>query len=166
MLICDGKRCIENAFLFVYPNRDIQICCIHYVREALSYIHNKKLLPQIRKAAYNLYKATTREEFLERLNEFKKLYQDKEPKFFKILTKNINDTLTFYDYPLKFHSLIKSTNLLERFIRDIEQLTRYWAGFKDIKSANRVIYLLVERFNKNKGSKYGGYSLYEFTQFC
>jgi len=21
MLICDGKKCIENAFLFVYPNR-------------------------------------------------------------------------------------------------------------------------------------------------
>jgi len=45
MLICDGKKCIENAFLFVYPNKDAQICSVHYVREALRYIKNKKLLP-------------------------------------------------------------------------------------------------------------------------
>jgi transposase-like protein len=78
-----------------------------------------------------------------------------------MLTKNINKTLIFYKYPDKFHSLIKSTNLIERFLRDIEQLTRYWAQFRDIKSANRVIYLLVERFNRRAG----GYSLYEFTHF-
>ena len=48
MLICDGKKCIENAFLFVYPNRDIQICTVHYVREALRYIRNKRLLPSIK----------------------------------------------------------------------------------------------------------------------
>ncbi len=118
MLICDGKRCIKNAFLFVYPNKDIQICSIHYVREASKIIHNKRLLPQIRKTTYNLYKAGNREEFLKRLNEFKNLYQNKEPKFFKILTRTIDETLTFYNYPAKFHSLIKSTNLIERFLKD------------------------------------------------
>ena len=106
------------------------------------------------------------QEFLNRLNNLKKEYQNKEPKFFKILLKNIDKTLTFYNYPEKFHSLIKSTNLIERFLRDIEQLTRYWAGFRDEKSANRVIYLLVERFNRNNNSNYGGLSLYEFTHFC
>ena len=25
MFICDGKRCIKNAFLFVYPKRDTEI---------------------------------------------------------------------------------------------------------------------------------------------
>jgi transposase-like protein len=164
MLICDGKRCIENAFLFVYPNKDIQICSIHYAREALRYIENKKLLPSIRKQTYNLYKSKTKQEFLDRLNRVKKEYQSREPKFFKILLKNIDRTLTFYNYPFKFHSLIKSTNLLERFIRDIEQLTRYWAGFRDIQSANRVVYLLVERFNNNLNN--GGYSLFKkFTHF-
>ena len=166
MLISDDKKAIENAFLFVYPDKDIQICCVHYVREALTYIKNKKLLPYIRKKTYNLYKSKTKSEFLNKLNTFKKEYQNKEPKFFNILLKNIDKTLTFYKYPAKFHSLIKSTNLIERFLRDIEQLTRYWAGFRDEKSANRVIYLLVERFNKNRNFNYGGLSLYEFTHFC
>jgi len=165
MLICDGKKCIENAFLFVYPNKDIQICSVHYVREALRYIRNKRLLPSIRKKTYSLYKSKTKNKFLDKLNNLKKEYEDKEPKFFKILLKNIDKTLTFYKYPEKFHSLIKSTNLIERFLRDIEQLTRYWAGFRDEKSANRVIYLLVERFNKNNNSNYGGLSQYEFTHF-
>jgi transposase-like protein len=165
MLICDGKRAIENAFLFVYPNKDIQICSVHYVREALRYIKNKKLLPSIRKQAYNLYKSKTKDEFLNKLNTLKKEYQSKESKFFKILLKTIDKTLTFYNYPDRFHSLIKSTNLIERFLRDIEQLTRYWAQFKDIRSANRVIYLLVERFNNSLND--GGYSLFKrFTQFC
>jgi transposase-like protein len=163
MLICDGKRCIENAFLFVYPNKDVQICSIHYAREALRYIKNKKLLPSIRKQTYNLYKSRTKQEFLDRLNRVKKKYQSREPKFFKILLKNIDRTLTFYNYPAKFYSLIKSTNLLERFIRDIEQLTRYWAGFRDIQSVNRIIYLLIERFNNNQN---GGYSFFKkFTHF-
>ena len=166
MLICDGKKTKEAAFLFVYPNKDIQICSVHYLREALRYIKNKKLLPYIRKKAYNLYKSKTKNEILNKLNTFKKEYQNKEPKFFNILLKNIDKTLTFYNHPERFHSLIKSTNLLERFIRDIEQLTRYWAGFRDEKSANRVIYLLVERFNKNNNFNYGGYSQYEFTHFC
>ena len=166
MLICDGKKTKEAAFLFVYPNKDIQICSVHYLREALRYIKNKKLLPSIRKKTYSLYKSKTKSEFLDKLNNLKKEYQSKEPKFFKILLKNIDKTLTFYKYPEKFHSLIKSTNLIERFLRDIEQLTRYWAGFRDEKSANRVIYLLVERFNKNNNFNYGGYSQYEFTHFC
>mgnify|MGYP000601381715 CR=1 FL=1 len=126
MLICDGKKAIENAFLFVYPNKDIQICSVHYLRESLRYIKNKKLLPSIRKKTYNLYKSKTKNEFLNKLNTLKKEYQDKEPKFFKILLKSIDKTLTFYKYSAKFHSLIKSTNLIERFLRDIEQLTRYW----------------------------------------
>ncbi len=118
MLISDGKKTIENAFLFVYPDKDTQIYCVHYVREALRYIKNKKLLPSIREKAYNLYKVKTKNEFLSKLNTFKKEYQDKEPKFFNILLKNIDKTLTFYKYPAKFHSLIKSTNLIERFLKD------------------------------------------------
>ena len=35
MLISDDKKAIENAFLFVYPDKDIQICCVHH----LSLIH-------------------------------------------------------------------------------------------------------------------------------
>jgi len=76
------------------------------------------LLPSIREKAYNLYKVKTKNEFLNKLNTFKKEYQDKEPKFFKVLLRNIDKTLTFYKYPAKFHSLIKSTNLIERFLKD------------------------------------------------
>jgi len=167
LLICDGKRCIENAFLFVYPNKDIQICYIHYCREALRYIRNKKHLTSLRNKIYDLYKSKDSKQFLLRLNTLKRAYQDKEPKFFRILLRNIDKTLSFFKFPDKYHSLIKSTNLLERFIRDIEQLTRYWAGFKDIQSANRIIYILVERFNKHNNHNYGGDSLFcEFTHFC
>ena len=163
MLTCDGKKAIENSFLFICPNKDIQICSVYYVKEALRYIKNKRLLPSIRKKTYSLYKSKTKDEFLDKLNNLKKEYENKESKFFNILLKNIDKTLTFYKYPEKFHFLIKNTNLIESFLRDIEQLTRYWAGFRDEKSVNRVIYLLVERFNKNKNN--GGYSLFEFTQF-
>ena len=166
MLICDGKRSIENAFLFVYPGKDIQICSVHHIRNALRYIKKKANLSSLRNRAYHLYRAGTKQEFLNRLNNLKKEYHRREPKFFKTLLGNIDKTLTFYNYPHKFHSLIKTTNLIERFIRDIEQLTRYWAGFSDIKGANRIVYLLVDRFNKNNNVNYGGYGLYEFTHFC
>jgi len=162
MLICDGKRCIENAFLFVYPHRDIQICTIHHTREALKYVKNRKILACLRKKAFTLYRQKTKQDFLNRLNNLKREYQSREPEFFRIFLKNIDKTLTFYNYPQKYHSLIKSTNLLERFLRDIEQLTRYWAGFKNIESVTRIVYLLVERFNRRI---LGGYGLYEFTQF-
>jgi putative transposase len=161
MLICDGKRSIENAFLFIYPNKDIQICSVHYVREALKYVRDRKHLSELKRKANALYKAKTYQEFLNRLNALKKEYQGKEPKFIKILVKDIDKTVSFYKYSQRYHSLIKSTNLLERFLRDIEELTRYWAGFRDVNSANRVIYLLVERFNKRAG----GYSLLKFTHF-
>ena len=62
MLICDGKKAIENAFLFVYPNKDIQICSVHHAREALRYIKNKKLLPSLRKQTYKLYRSKTKQE--------------------------------------------------------------------------------------------------------
>ena len=67
---------------------------------------------------YSLYKSKTKNEFLDKLNNLKKEYEDKEPKFFNILLKNIDKILTFYKYPAKFHSLIKSTNLIERFLKD------------------------------------------------
>ena len=77
-------KTIENAFLFAYSNKDLQIWIVHCVREALRYVRKKILFPT-RKAAYNLYKAKDGEEFLNRLYRFKRFYQDKEPKFFKLL---------------------------------------------------------------------------------
>jgi len=124
MFICDGKKAIESAFLFVYPNKDIQICSIHYVREALRYIKNKKLLPSIRKKTYNLYKSKTKNEFLNNLNTLKKEYQSKEPKFFKILLKNIDKTLTFYNYPEKYHSLIKSTQSNRKILKGLRTINK------------------------------------------
>lgn len=107
-------------FYLYILNKDIQICGIYYIREALRYIKNKKLLSFIRKQAYILYKSKTKDEFLNKLNSLKKEYQNKEPKFFKILLKQIEKTLTFYNYPEKYHSLLikkHQSNRRERFFK-------------------------------------------------
>jgi transposase-like protein len=50
----------------------ILFCTIHYVREALKYAKNRKLLSSLRKRTYNLYKSKTKQEFLNKLNNLKK----------------------------------------------------------------------------------------------
>ena len=81
--------------------------------------HRKKLIKQ----ASEIFKAKDREKAIIRINRFVKQWQDKEPLACKCLKKDLGDYLKYYEFPAKIRDKLKSTNALERILREIRRIT-------------------------------------------
>ena len=74
-------------------------------------------------------------------------------------TGNSAAILRFYDYPEPLRPLIRSTNLLERLIKEVKRSTKVRDNtFPNTDSVLKVIYFVVERYQERfKGRKLKGF---------
>lgn len=70
-------------------------------------------------------------------------WQQKYPKLCTWVEENIEETLTFYRFPLGHHKHIKSTNMLERLNQEIKRRTHVVRIFPNEKSCLRLIRALA-----------------------
>ena len=141
LIISDNCPGLKAALNFVYPYTPLQLCVVHKLRNILSKIkkktkHRKKLIKQ----ASEIFKSKDREEAIIRINKFLKQWQDKEPLACKCLKKDLGDYLRYYEFPAKIRDKLKSTNALERILREIRRITRRVGYFQNQRSLELFIF--------------------------
>jgi transposase-like protein len=97
--------------------------------------HRKKLIKQ----ASQIFKAKDREEAIIRINKFLKEWQDKEPLACKCLKKDLQDYLRYYEFPARIRDKLKSTNTLERILREIRRIANRVGYFQNQRSLELFI---------------------------
>ena len=60
-----------------------------------------------------MYMSPTKKDALKAYDHFVKVFEDKYPKAVKCLTKDREDLFTFYDFPAKHWTHIRTTNPIE-----------------------------------------------------
>ena len=141
LIISDNCPGLKAALNFAYPYTPLQLCVVHKLRNILSKIkkktkHRKKLIKQ----ASEIFKAKDREEAIIRTNKFLKQWQNKEPQTCKCLKKDLGDYLRYYEFPAKIRDKLKSTNALERILREIRRITRRVGYFQNQRSLELFIF--------------------------
>ena len=158
LVIHDGVKGLQAALNICLPYTKRQYCVFHKIQgiaQKLNHIHNRKM---IMKDASNIYKqAKSKQGAIKLLKLFARKWIKIEPRAVRYFINGFDKTLTYFDFPVSYRTLIKTSNHLERYLREIRRRTRPMGPFKNEKSANRIVYSLVYMLNN-------GDVPFEFTQ--
>jgi transposase-like protein len=115
-------------------------------QETLSFEQARRLRrQQLTTDAHAIFAAPTRTEAEQRLATFRTTWGQLEGAVVRLLTKDIALSLTFYQFDVSLHPLVRSTNLLERFFREFRTKADEIGSFPNEVTCLTVFHLIVVR---------------------
>jgi len=159
LVVIDGSFSLMLAVKTVYPFTAVQRCWVHKLRNIATYLP-KKGSKSCLDSAKKIYMASSKKEAVLLYKKWECHFGDKYKKAVGCLKKDIEDLLTFFDYPESIRIKIRTTNIIERSFREVRRRTRPIGCFENEASVNRIIFGVVSGLNKNWKAK----PLKEFTQ--
>ncbi len=165
MVVSDGSTGLPAALATHLPAAKQQRCVVHKIRglekafcyralpttdpvtqEPLTHEAARRLRrQQLSTDAHAIFEAPTRAEADARLAAFRSTWASLESEVVRLLTKNVDASLTFYQFDQLLHPLIRSTNLLERFFREFRTKSDEIGAFPNDLSCLVVFHLIVIR---------------------
>jgi transposase-like protein len=165
LVVSDGSTGLPAALATHLPQAQQQRCVVHKIRglerafcyrdlimtdpvngEPLTYEAARRLRrQQLSSDAHAIVEAPTRAQADARLAQFRTTWGTLEPEVVRLLTKDIDACLTFYQCDQSLHPLIRSTNLLERFFREFRTKADEIGAFPNDLSCLVVFHLIVIR---------------------
>jgi putative transposase len=165
MVVSDGSTGLPTALATHLPGANRQRCVVHKIRglerafcyrelmtidpvthEPLTHEAARRLRrQQLSTDAHAVFEAPSRAEALECLAEFRATWGVLEPEVVRLLSKDVEACLTFYQFEPALHSLVRSTNLLERFFREFRTKSDEIGAFPNELSSLVVFHLIVIR---------------------
>lgn len=165
MVVSDGSTGLPAALATHLPDAKQQRCVVHKIRglerafcyrnltmidsvtgEPLTYeAARRQRRQQLSSDAHAIFEAPTRGEADARLAVFRATWGGLEAEVVRLLTKDIDACLTFYQFDQSLHRLVRSTNLLERFFREFRTKSDEIGAFPNDMSCLVVFHLIVIR---------------------
>ena len=165
MVVSDGSTGLPAALALHLPQAKQQRCVVHKIRgleRAFCYRDllttdpetQEPLTPeaarrlrrqQLTRDAHAIFAAATRAEALAGLAQFRSTWGTREAAVVRLLSKNVELCLTFYQFEPSLHGLIRSTNLLERFFREFRTKSDEIGAFPNDLSCQVIFHLIVIR---------------------
>ena len=140
LIVSDGTSGLPAAMAKHLPRAKQQRCMTHKVRRIKDYLSYQQLpqydemgqkltepqarrqrRSQIQNDAYDIYKASSREEAEQRLSVFVEKWKSLEPKAVQTFQREIDQTFTFYEFAPPLHQRIRTSNLLERLFEEFRR---------------------------------------------
>jgi len=159
LITIDGSRGLRKALDMVYPYIPRQRCWVHKLRN-LALKLPKKRAKEVLKGVKAIYQAKNKKEAIKLYWGWAKEYRSTFPKVVECLEKDIDELLTFMDFPKENWRKIRTTNIIERAFREVRRRTRPMSSFTNNQSCDRIIYGIIHYMN----SKWENKPLKEFTQ--
>jgi transposase-like protein len=165
MVVSDGSSGLPAALAQELPTTQQQRCTVHKIRgleryfcyrdllttdpdtqESLTFEQARKMRRhQLSTDAQAIFEAPERTEALERLASFRTTWGKLEPEVVRMVTKDIELSLTFYQFDVTLHAHIRSTNLLERFFREFRTKADEIGAFPNELTCLTLFHLIVTR---------------------
>jgi len=141
-IVSDGAGGIEAALALNYPETPHQVCVFHKVKNILGDLADKACKGRIQSEAGRVFKARTRAEALERLEKWKRRWERVEPVAVDHFVCDIDRMLLFYESPRRLRRRLKTSNPIERFIRELDRKFERVGVFPNARSWERTTYLV------------------------
>lgn len=144
LFVTDGLPGIEEAIRRVYPLAGWQRCVVHMVRSSLAGVRVQER-GWVAEALRGVYLAGSREEALRALEGFRAAWGAKYPGVVAGWWENAGSLLRFYEYPEVLWPYLRSTNLVERWIREVRRGTKVRDHkFPSPEAVYKLLYLAGE----------------------
>lgn len=152
LFITDKCMGLVEALGEVYPEARWQRCVVHWYRNVFTVVPRQKV-----KIVAAMLKAINSQEDREAARQKardveKKLLAMKLEKAAKIVRDGVEETLTYMAFPHEHWLKIRTTNPLERIMREIRRRTRVVGCFPD---GNSAVLLVAARLRHIAGTRWG-----------
>ena len=138
LIISDGHRGIKRAASESFNGSSWQLCSVHFKRNLMKIVP-KKSLNEVLNYLNDVLKAKSIDEAHSLGHGMIATYEEKFPRLAKYLTDNLGDMMTFLAFPKRHHRKIHSTNLMERFNKELKRRTKVVGAFPSIGSVLRLL---------------------------
>jgi transposase-like protein len=148
LTITDDHSGLKKAIQEVLPTSAWQRCYVHFLRNALDYLPRKADDDCLMELRW-LYDRRTMDEARADLAAWLKKWQKRYPKLCNWVEEHIEETFTFYRWPLQHHKHLKSTNMLERINEELKRRTYVIRIFPNATSCLRLLRALAVEIHED-----------------
>ena len=138
LVISDGHKGIKRAASESFVGSSWQLCSVHFKRNLMKIVP-KKSLNEVLDYLDDILKAESTDEANSLAHGMIATYEDKFPKLAEYLVKNLGDVMSFIAFPQKHRRKIHSTNLVERFNKEVKRRTKVVGAFPSEGSVLRLL---------------------------
>jgi len=143
----DGLTGFPEALETVFPQTRVQLCIVHMVRNALSYVSYKD-----RKAVAadlkTIYSAATALDAEAALMDFAATWDARYPTISKSWMAHWERIIPFFAFPADIRKAIYTTNAIESLNMTLRKVLRNHRSFPTDESAMKVIFLAINNISK------------------
>jgi putative transposase len=148
LVITDDHEGLKQAVRETLPQSVWQRCYVHFLRNAIDHLPRKRDDDCLRELRW-IYDRRDLKEAHQDLAAWLAKWQEKYPKLCDWVEENIEETFTFYSFPVQHHKHLKSTNMLERLMEEIKRRTNVVRIFPNTDSCLRLIRALAVEMHEN-----------------
>lgn len=152
LITTDGGSGLRKALPLVYGDIPHQLCWAHKLRNVAGHLKKDQEGPCLAQAQ-ELYRAQNRTALRRAWKDWRGRWQAEAPAAVACLAADLESLSTFLQCPAEHHVLIRTTNYIERLIRELRRRTRPMGAFADKSSCDRLFYGVVRRVNRNWSRK-------------
>jgi putative transposase len=148
LVTCDGNPGLLKALETNMPDVRIQRCTVHKINNIYSNA-GKSVRNLVKEEAKRIFSCTSKQEALSRFEEWKGKWEGTVPKAVKCLEKDLENCLSFYDYPYRHWTKIRTTNLIERAFKEFRRRIKIMETFPNESSCIRIMFSLSKLLDEN-----------------
>jgi transposase-like protein len=146
LILTDGCAGLAAAIRTVYPRARHQRCWVHKMRNILEKAR-KCDYDEVKAGAQAIYLAENRAQAEAAFRRFRARWQTRYPSVVKRLGQDLPELLSFFSFPRHLWRKLRTTNIIERCFVEVRRRTRPMVCFVNVKSVDRIIYSIFQRFN-------------------
>ena len=126
----------------------IQLC----MRNVINKIENRINKESLKNEVWKVYSSGTEEEFMKLHKKVIKKWSALEPEAIKQFEKINHRMLSKYQFDIALHKELHTNNTIERYFREIRRRIKAMGVFETVKSADKLLFLIIEYLNQRRDS--------------
>ena len=146
LIITDGCPGLAAAIETVYPRTLHQRCWVHKMRNILQKVRRPDY-DAVKGDAQAIYRAESRRQAEAAFRAFRRRWQPWYGSMVRQLERDLPELLSFFSFPRHLWRKLRTTNIIERCFVEVRRRTRPMVCFVNVKSVDRIIYSIFQRFN-------------------
>jgi len=147
LTISDSNRGLLNSLEKEFASTPHQRCMVHFERNLLSLVPHKEK-KSLSKSIKQIFNAPNREMAIQIAKIIIDYYETLFPSVSRLLTKSLEETLTFFDFPEHHRRKIRTTNLIEHLNSQIKRRTKVINIFPNADSCIRYVSALLQEIDE------------------
>jgi putative transposase len=146
LIVTDGCPGLAAALETVYPRALHQRCWVHKMRNILEKVRRRDY-DEVKRGAQAIYGADRRRQAEAAFLAFRRRWQAVYRPMVRQLERDLPELLSFFSFPRHLWKKLRTTNIIERCFVEVRRRTRPMVCFVNVKSVDRIIYSIFQRFN-------------------